>query len=133
MRGAGGHLVRDVLAGMIRGIGETALDIVMPEIELHFTDTFKGETAIVSLDDHEVLRAEGLKTDFRTGLARRVMVNSDKDSVSLAVEVTPGGGKQTADIDAAQTKFVVVSLQKGNLRVNPISHEEFAREPRGYA
>jgi hypothetical protein len=105
----------------------------MPEIELHFTDTFKGETAIVSLDDHEVFRAEGLKTDFRIGLARRVMVNSDKDPVSLAVEVTPGAGKQTADVDAAHTKFVVVSLKKGQLRVNPISLEEFAREPRGYA
>jgi hypothetical protein len=118
---------------MIRGAGDAALDTVMPEIELHFTDTFKGETAIVSLDNDEVLRAEGLKTDFRTGLARRVMVNSDKDPVSLAIEVMPGAGKQAADIDAAQTKFVVVSLQKGNLRLKPISREEFAREPRGYA
>jgi hypothetical protein len=105
----------------------------MPEIELHFTDTFKGETAIISLDDREILRVDGLKSDFRTGLARRVTVKSEKDPVSLAIEVTPGAGKQTAQIDVAQTKFVVVSLQKGALRVNPVSADDYAREPRGYA
>jgi hypothetical protein len=105
----------------------------MGELDLHFTDTFNGQTATVWLDDKEVLRAEGLKTDFRVGLARIVKVKSAKDSVTLSVEVSSIDGRKSEHLKLSELKYVVVSLVKGELRLKPISHEDFAREPRGDA
>jgi hypothetical protein len=105
----------------------------MAEIEVHFTEYFDGEAAIGFLDGREVFRAEELKTDLRTGLARIVRVPMSNGPLTIGVELPSRGLKGEALADASDLKFVSVALDGEELKVVAVSNQEYSREPRGYA
>jgi hypothetical protein len=105
----------------------------MPEIEVHFSEYFDGETVAASAAGHEIFKAERLKTDMRTSLARVVHIEIPTQRTDLTFEVLGKGERAKIAVDAPSLKFVVVSLASGRLSVEPVTVEAYKREPRGYA
>ena len=105
----------------------------MPEIEIHLTELFQGETVVVSAGGREVFRGEGIRTDFATSLARIAKAQVPDGQQTVKVEVPQHRASAEARIDPSGLKFLVVSLEGGRLKVEAVSQEDYRREPRGYA
>lgn len=107
----------------------------MHQVELHFTEQFAGETAVVTIGGRPPLAVGNLVTDYRTSLARIVRVELPEGRTQVTVEVHRGGESKNmaVAIDPAESKRVVVSLREGQLTLAPVSDAELRREPRGYA
>ena len=105
----------------------------MPEIEIHLTELFSGETVIVSAGGLEVFRGEGIRTEFTTSLARIVKAQVPDGEQTVRVEVPEHRASAEARIDPSGLRFLVVSLPERRLRIEAVSEEDYRREPRGYA
>ena len=105
----------------------------MDQIELHFTRGFDGETVVVSIDGREADRVEGVTTDMRTGAARRRSIQVAGGQHRLAIEVPALSARTETVVETAGLKFVTVKLSTGKLTIDPVTEEDYRREPRGYA
>ena len=105
----------------------------MVEIEIHLTGRFAGDTVTISADGREILREEGVTTDPRIGLAQVVHVQLPPGRAVLSVEVPTRGLKADAALDPAGLKFVTIGSTDGQLQIDPVSEDDYRREPRGYA
>src|SRR5262249_11280882 len=104
----------------------------MAEVEFQFTEYFDGETVVISSAGRELHRAEQLKTDVRKSFARIVKVAVPPGQAVLTFEVPSRGISRRVSIDASQLKFVRVALRDGRLEIEPVSEDDFRREPRGF-
>jgi hypothetical protein len=105
----------------------------MARIEIHFTETFQGETVTVSTGGREAHRAEGLTTDARRNLARIETIELPARGAELCFEVAATGARATVVVDPSQVKFVAVSLSDADkLKAEAVTQAAYAREPRGY-
>jgi hypothetical protein len=105
----------------------------MVEIEIHFTEYFDGETVVISSAGQELYRAGQLKTDMRTSLARIARVAVPPGRPTLTFSLPSRSITASAAIDVSGLKHVRVALVDGKLAIDPVSEEEFKREPRGFA
>jgi hypothetical protein len=105
----------------------------MAEIEIHFTEYFAGETVVISSAGRELFRAEHLKTDLRTGLAKIARVTVSGERVVLEFAVIPSNASATVTFETAQLKYITIALSDGRLKVTAVSQGDYMREPRGYA
>jgi len=105
----------------------------MAEIEVHFTEYFEGDTIVILCEGRELYTATYLTTDVRTSLACIVRVNVPTGQPVLTFEIPSKNVAERAKINVSGLKYLGVALINGNLRINPVTEEDFSREPRGYA
>jgi hypothetical protein len=105
----------------------------MSDVAVHLTRRFSGETVVISVDGKRVASVDAVKTDPRTGLARVVRVLAPDTETVLRVEVPTLGKAAEVVIDPSHLEFVTASIRDGELRVEPVTKEDYLREPRGYA
>jgi hypothetical protein len=104
----------------------------MSQLEIHFTEGFSGHTAAVSVEGRELLREPKLTTDYRTSLAKIARLEAPAGPSVLTVEIPSENRKATVSIDAAKLKYLTVSRTGSGLKVEPVTIEDYQREPRGY-
>lgn len=104
----------------------------MVEIEIHFTEGFNADTVNISSEGRELLRAEQLTTDPRTDLARIARVAVAPGRSTLTIQLPSGDLAATTAIDTATLKFLTIARAGGGLKVDPVTVEDYRREPRGY-
>ena len=105
----------------------------MVEIEIQFTEYFDGETVVISSEGRELYRSGKLKTDMRTSLATIARVAVPPGRPTLAFQIPSRNITANATVDVSRLKHVRVALVDKKLEVDPISEEDFKREPRGFA
>ncbi len=105
----------------------------MTEVEVHFTEHFTGESVTVSVDGREVLSAENLKTDMRTGLARVVRLILPEGLTRIVFKNAGSGNTAELEVNPPAVKWISVTIEGGEIRPDVLTVDDYAREPRGYA
>lgn len=101
-------------------------------LEVHFTETFQGETVILRLAEGEAVEVADLHTDPRSSLARRVTLPSPSGATTLSADLK-GGLSASVRVEPMAIQFVAAELQSGTLILTPVTKVAFAAEPRGFA
>ena len=82
----------------------------MPVLHLHFQAGFSGDTVVVSAGGRELLRREGLNTDYSIGRADSATVNLPAGRVSLRIGIPVRGLSEAVTIDATATPHLAISV-----------------------
>lgn len=101
-------------------------------LQIHFTETFQGETVTLQLRGAERVEVADLQTDPRSGLARTVSLPAKAGGEVLEGRLKDGA-PVSVPVDPEALKFVTAELRDGELQLTPVTKAEYAAEPRGFA
>ena len=87
----------------------------MPELQLDFQAGFSGDTVVVSINGRELLRREGISTDYSIGRADSASVEVPEGWVKLKIAVPGRGVSAAVVVDASATPHLGVSVGAGHL------------------